>query len=141
MPDALDGGRRRAEHDRGPGEAGELDRRVARLEARRAVALVGWVVFLVDHDQADVAERREDRQPRPDDDVDLAGADAPPLVGTLTFAEPRMDERDARVEIRSEPVDQRERQCDLGDQQQRRAAQLERRGDRLDIDAPSCRRR
>ena len=89
--DALDGRRRGPEHDRRAGQAGQLDRRVAGLEPRRPVALVGRVVLLVDDDHADVGQRRDDRQPRPDDDVDVAGADPAPLVGALAVAETRMD--------------------------------------------------
>ena len=132
--DALDRGRRGPEHDRRTGQAGQPDRRVACLEPRRAVALVGRVVLLVDHDQPDVRQRREDRQPRPDDDVDLARPDASPLVGPLPVAEAGMDERDPRVEVRPEPIDQRQRERDLRDEDERRPAGLERRGDGLDID-------
>ena len=55
------------------------DRDVAAVIARRLVLFVRAVVLLVDDDQADVLERREDRRPRADDDVDLAAPDAVPL--------------------------------------------------------------
>ena len=91
-------------------------------------------MLLVDDDQPDVGERRDDRQPRPDDDVDVAGPDPPPLVGPLALAEARVDERDPRVEVGPEPIDERQRQGDLRDEHEGRPAGLERRGDRLDVD-------
>ena len=80
------------------------------------------------------ASGASDRQPRPDDDVDVARPDPPPLVGPLALAEARVDERDPGVEVRAQPVDQRHRQGDLGDQHERRPAGVERGRDRLDID-------
>ena len=133
-PHALDRGRGRAEDERRAGQLGQPDRRVAGLEPGRPVALVGRVVLLVDDDQPDVGERRHDRQPRPDHDVDVARPDPPPLVGPLPLPEARMDERDAGVEVRAQPVDERQRQRDLGDEDEGRAAGLERAGDRLDVD-------
>ncbi len=133
-PDALDRGRGRAEDERRTGQLRQPDRRIAGLEPGRPVALVGRVVLLVDDDQPDVGERRHDRQPRPDDDVDVARPDPPPLVGPLPFPEPRVDERDPSVEVRAQPVDERQRQRDLGDEDERRAAGLERAGDGLDVD-------
>ena len=62
-------------------------------------------MLLVDDHDADIGERREDREPRPDDDVHVAAADAPPLVGPLAVAEARMDDADPGVEVRPEPVD------------------------------------
>ena len=91
-------------------------------------------MLLVDDDDPDIGERRQDREPRPDDDVDVAAADAPPLVGALAVAEPRMDDRHPGVEVGAEPVDERERQRDLGDQDERAATGAERRRDRLHVD-------
>ena len=91
-------------------------------------------MLLVDDDEPDVGQRGDDGQPRPDDDIHVAGPDAPPLVGALAVAETRVDEGDPRVEICPQPVDERERQGDLGDQDERRPARLERRGDRLHVD-------
>ena len=84
--------------------------------------------------EPDVGERRDDRQPRPDDDVDVAGADPPPFVGPLAVAETRMEQRDPRVEVRPQPIDERQRQGDLGDEDEGRPAGFERRRDRLDVD-------
>src|SRR3954452_22087682 len=45
-----------------------------------------------------------------------------------------MDERYPRIEIRPESIHERQRECDLRDEDERRPARLERRGDGLDID-------
>ncbi len=73
-------------------------------------------MLLVDDDDADVGERGEDGQARPDDDVDVAGADPAPLVGSFALAEPGVEHRDPRREIRPEAIDQRHRECDLRDE-------------------------
>ena len=91
-------------------------------------------MLLVDDDQADVGQRGEDRQPRADDDVHVAGPDPPPFVGPLALAEPGMEQRDPRVEVGPQPIDQRQRQRDLRDEDQRRTAGFERRRDGLDVD-------
>ncbi len=91
-------------------------------------------MFLIDDDQSDVGERGDDREPRPDDDVHVARPDPPPLVRPLALAEPRVEQRDPGVEVGAQPIDERQRERDLGDQHERRAAGLERRGDGLDVD-------
>ena len=133
-PDAVDRRRRAAEDDGRPRQLAELDRGVAGLEPRRPVALVGGLVLLVDDDDADVAERGEDREPRPGHDVDVAGPDPPPLVGALAVRQPRMDQRDPDAEVRPEPVDDRHRERDLRHEDEGRPAGLERGHDRLDVD-------
>ena len=55
-------------------------------------------MLLVDDDQADVGERREHRRPRADDDVDVAAADALPLIVALAVGEPAVLNRDAIAE-------------------------------------------
>ena len=132
--DRVDGRRGAAEHDGGTGQPAELDRHVARLEPRRPIALVGRFVLLVDDHQPDVGERGEDGQPGPDDDVDLAGPDPAPLVGPLARPDRRVEERHPRVEVCPEPVDERHRESDLGDEDEHRPAAPERGGDRLDVD-------
>jgi hypothetical protein len=82
-------------------------------------------VLLVDHDHADVRERRDDGQPRPDDDIGIARPDPPPLVGPLPLAESRMDQGDPRLEIGAQPVDEGHRERDLGDEDERRTPGFE----------------
>ena len=121
-PEAVDRRRRRAEDQGRTGELGQPDRGVAGLEPRRPVALVRRVVLLVDDHDAHVRERRDDGQPRPDDDVDLAAPDPAPLVGPLAVAEARVDERDPRIEVGPEPIDERQGERDLGHEHECRAA-------------------
>ena len=91
-------------------------------------------MLLVDDHEADIGERREDGKPRPDDDRHRSRPDPPPFVGSLAITKPRMDERDVRVEVGSQPVDERRGQRDFGDEHEHRTAGLERGGDRLDVD-------
>ena len=65
------------------------------------------------------------RQPRADDEVDVAGPDPPPLVGPLAVPEPRVDERDPDVEVGAEPVDEGQGERDLRDEHEGRPAALE----------------
>ncbi len=44
-------------------------------------------MLFVDDDQAELVERREDRRPRADDDVDLAAPDALPLIVPLAVGQ------------------------------------------------------
>ena len=134
MPDRFDGRRGAPEDDRSAGQPAKRDGRVARLEPRRAVALVGALVLLVDDDQADVGHGREDRQPRAGHDVDRAGPDAAPFVGPLTDAQARMHERHGRVEVRPQAVDERQGQGDLRHEDEHGPAGLEAGRDRLDVD-------
>ncbi len=126
--------RRGSEDDRRAGQPPQLERGVARLEARRAVALVGRVVLLVHDDQADVGERREQRRPGAHHEVDVARPDPAPLVGALALAEARVDQGDPDRELGAQPVDDGRGEGDLRDEQERRAAGLERGGDGLDVD-------
>ena len=134
MTRAVDRGCRRAEHHRRTGQPGQLDGCVTCLDPRRPIALVRRLVLLVDDHEADLGERREDGQPRPDDDRHRSSPDPPPLVGSLSFAEARMDERDVDVEVGSQPVDERRRKRDFRDEHKHRPAGLERRRDGLDVD-------
>jgi hypothetical protein len=102
-----------------------VDGGVPRLQSRRAVALVGGVVFLVDDHEADITEWRRNRQAGAHDDVHVAGPDPAPLVGTFAVAQPRVDEGDPDVQVAPQPIDQRHGQGDLRDQQQRGPAHFE----------------
>ena len=133
-PDRLDRRRGAAEDDRCARELRQSDRAVARLDPRRPVALVGGVVLLVDHDHANIREWCEDRQTRADDDVDVAGPDPAPLIRSLAFPETGVDQRNADREVGPEPVDERQREGDLGNEEQRRPAAGEGRDDGLDVD-------
>ena len=134
MTHALHRRRRAAQDERGARKHRELECRVARLQPGRPVALVRGVVLLVDDHEAHVREGREERGARPDHDVRLARADPAPLVGALALPEPRVEDPDPHREVGTQPVDDRRRERDLGDQQQRRATRRQAGGDRLDVD-------
>ena len=55
-------------------------------------------MLLVDDDQPERSQRREHRRPRADDDVDVAAADALPLVVALAVGEPAVLDRHAVAE-------------------------------------------
>jgi len=71
-------------------------------------------VLLVDDDQAHVGERCGHRQARSDHDLYLAGPNTTPFVGTLAFAEGRVNDRDRCLEVGPQPVDERHGEGDLG---------------------------
>ena len=63
--------------------------------ARGFFLLVRGVVLFVHDDEAGRGERREDRRTRADDDVDVAAADAMPLVVPFAVGEAAVLNRDA----------------------------------------------
>ena len=60
-------------------------------------------MLLVDDDQPEVGDRREDRRARADADPRLAAAQPVPLVAALARAQPRVQHRDPVAEARAEP--------------------------------------
>ena len=105
-----------------------------RVVARVALVLVGAVVLLVDDDEPEVGDRREDRAARPDADARLARAQAAPLVVALPRAELGVQDRDGVAEARHEAVDHLRRQPDLGDEDQHAAALGQRLGGGAQVD-------
>ena len=99
-----------------------------------ALLLVGGVVLLVDHDQAEVAQRREDGRARPDADARLAAAQPLPLVVALAVGEGRVQDGEAVAEPGPEARHRLRRQADLGDQHDRPLAPRQRRLDRGEVD-------
>jgi hypothetical protein len=71
------------------------------------------VVLLVDHDQAEVGDRREDGAAGTDDQIDVAPPDALPLIVALAVAEAAVLDRDPRAERGAEDRRRRRRQRDL----------------------------
>ena len=99
-----------------------------------ALLLVGGVVLLVDHDQAEVADRREDGGARSDADARLAAAQAPPLVVALARREGRVQNREAIAEPGAEARHRLRGEADLGDEDDRAPAPGERGLDRGQVD-------
>ncbi len=91
----------------------------ARVVARIGLLLVGGVVLLVDHDEAQVSNRREDRGARPDADQRLAGLQAVPFVAAFAGGQPRVKQRDPVPEAAGEPRDDLRGQPDLRHQHDR----------------------
>ncbi len=91
-------------------------------------------MLLVDHDQAEVADRREDGRAGADADAGLAAAQAPPLVVALAGGESRVEDREAVAEAGAEARHGLRREADLGDEDDRAAAALQRRLDRGQVD-------
>ena len=79
-------------------------------------------MLLVDHDQADVLERREHGRPRADDDVDVAAADALPLIVALAVGEAAVLDGDALAECLPEQERGGRRQRDFRNEHQHAAA-------------------
>ena len=131
---ALGPRRRGAEDGGGALERGPLDRDGARVVARVGVLLVGLVVLLVDHDQPEALERREDGRARADDHSRLTAHDPLALVAALGFGQCRVEHRDAVAEARAEAADGLRGERDLRHEHDRTQAPLERRRARLQID-------
>ena len=129
------GPRRRAAVDRDRAFEGRALRRDgACVVARVGVLLVGLVVLLVDADQPEVADRREDRRPRADDDARLAARDPLALVAALGVGQTRVQDRQPVAEARREAAGRLRRQRDLRHQHDRAEPALERRRARLEVD-------
>ena len=99
-----------------------------------ALLLVGGVVLLVDDDQAEVADRGEDGRARADADARLAAAQPPPLVVALAGGEGRVEDREAVAEAGAEAGHRLRGEADLGDEDDRAPAPLQRRLDRRQVD-------
>ena len=90
-------------------------------------------MLFIDHDQAQVAHRREYPRPRPDHNAGRARPDPAPLVGAFGVAERAMQNSYAVAESRKELAGHGRRQRDLGHQQQRAAFGRQRGLDRVQI--------
>ena len=73
-------------------------------------------MFLVDDDQPDARQRREQRRARADDHRQLAGADATPYCEAFGRLEPRVNQRHLAGEAFQKTSSQRRRQVDFGDE-------------------------
>ena len=116
---ALGPGRGAAGEQRRSGFARPVAGDLARVVARIALLLVGGVVLLVDHHQAEVAHRGEDRRARADADPRLARGRRCHSSRRSPGAQPRMEQRHAVAEARREPRDRLGRQPDLGNEHDR----------------------
>ena len=81
----LDRRRRGGEHDRRLLESRTHDRHVARVVDDAFLLLVGALVLLVDHDEAEVGERQKERRARADNHGRLAARDRRPDAFALAL--------------------------------------------------------
>ena len=123
---ALETGRGRAQHHARAGGLRAHDGHIAAVIARRLLLLVALIVLFVDHDQAEIAHRREHAGTRAHHHARLARADAAPLLGALGIGESAVQNRHAIAEAREELARHRRRERDLRHQQQRAAARRQR---------------
>ena len=130
---ALRARRRRSEHGDGALERRALRRDRPCVVARVGVLLVRRVVLLVDDDQAEAADRGEDRGAGADDDARLAARDPLALVAALGVGERRVEDRHPVAEARADPADGLRRERDLGHEHDRPESPLEHRGARLEV--------
>ena len=79
-------------------------------------------MFLVYDDQARILQRREDRRARADHHVDLAAADAMPLIVALAVRQPAVLDRDGGAKPRAEERRHLRRQRNLRHEHQHAAA-------------------
>jgi hypothetical protein len=90
------------------------EREVAGVVTRRFLLFVGGVVFLVDHDQSEVVERREEGGAGADDNLCPTLANSPPLPPALALGEGGVENRSLGPET---PLDRARgggRETDLG---------------------------
>ena len=85
-------------------------------------------MLLVDADQAEPGQRREDRRARPDHDRRRAGGDALALVAALGLGQRRVEDRHPVAEPRAKAADRLRRERDLGDEDDHAQPALERLG-------------
>src|SRR6202012_4382959 len=82
----------------------------------------------------EVTHRGEDRRARTDADLRLAGPQSLPLVEAFAVGEGAVEDGEAVAEAGAEAGDGLRREADLGDQDDRPAAALQRRLDRRQVD-------
>ncbi len=108
------------EQGRGAGVPGADEREVAGVVARRELLLVGGVLLLVDHDQAEVGDRREQGRAGAEHHARLAAAHPLPLLVALADAHPRMQDGEVIAEAQLDGAGEGRHERDLGHQQDRR---------------------
>ena len=102
---------------------GAPHRQIARRIAQAVLLLVGRVVLLVHHDQAQLAQRREHRHARAQQHARLAALGAGPGLQAFAIGQAAMHHRqairpDQRLQTRAQRAFQLRRQIDFGHHQQ-----------------------
>ena len=115
----LDRRRRRGEHDRDLGDVRAHHRHVARVIVHAVLLLVGGVVLLIDHDQAEVGVGQKQRRARADDDAHLTRRHRRPGARAQPRRELRVPFGRAHAEALGEAVEELRGERDLRHQDQR----------------------
>ena len=131
---ALQRRRRRPEDHEGACGTTAHHGHVAAVVARTLFLFIGPVVLFVHDDQSEIRQRREDRAARADDDVDIAAADALPLIVALAVGEPAVLDRHPLAERGAEDRRRLRRQRDLGNHEQHALARLAHRARQAQVD-------
>jgi hypothetical protein len=132
--DGLGTRRRAAGHEHCPGLGGAALSHAAGVVARVAFVLVGGIVLLVDDDEPEVADRREDRRARTDAHARLPRPQPRPLVVALASRELGVQDGDGVPEARDESRDDLRRQSDLRHEDDHAAPARQRRRRGLEVD-------
>ena len=131
---ALDGGRGRAQHYGESPKRSAHHRHVARLIGDALLLLVAGVVLLIDDDEAEIGEGKEQRRAGADHELRLIFGNRPPHPSAHRRGKPRMPLRRLGAKPLLAAGDEMTGERDFRHQHQRLFAFGERRGDRLEID-------
>ena len=126
--------RGRAQHEWAAIATRHLGRYLARVVARAGTLLVAGLVFLVDDDETQVAERAKKRRTGSHDHTRGTAGNHIPLVQALAGRKARVEDRDRLAKARAEAADGLGRQRDLGHQHAGRAAGREHALDGREVD-------
>ena len=107
---------------------------LARVVPRALALLVRGVVFLVDDEKAGIRDRRESGGSRTDDDAGLPRADAIPRPRALPFRERGVQDRRPIGELAAQLAGEDGSQSDFGDEPDGAPPEVERGGDRAQVD-------
>ena len=109
---------------------------IASVITRRFLLFVGGLVFFIDHDEAEIFERRENRAAGADDDAGAAGMELVPFVVPFAFGKMTVQDRNhvrLRGEATLESFDRLRGERDFRDEDDRGLAAREGGADRLQI--------
>ena len=101
-----------------PCDRGKTPGHPTRLVARRPILLVGCGTLLVQADEPQARDRRENRRPAAQHHLRLASSRPPPLLGPLQLGQLRVQDGDRGVQASPYTLDQLGRQRDLRHEQQ-----------------------
>ena len=122
------------EHHGGALDRGAQHRHVAGVIEHAVLLLVGAVVLLVDNDEAELAERQEQRRARAHHQPGVAGGDGMPGAAAVGLGHAGVPFGRAGAEPRLDPVEKLHREGDLGQKDQGLPPGAQGFGDGFEID-------